>query len=103
MTDMNPLSSSSSADTHHVSPKKSIIRMPSMAWQILVGLVAGIIVGWLFAGQDWIMVWVAPLGDVFIRLIKMIVVPIVVSTLIVGVAGTGDIKALGRLGGKTLL
>ena len=38
-----------------------------------------------------------PLGDIFIRLIKMIVVPIVVSSLIVGVAGVGDIKKLGSL------
>jgi proton glutamate symport protein len=86
-----------------LSPKKSLIRLPSLAWQIVIGLLAGIVVGWLFSGQDWIAVWIAPLGDIFLRLIKMIVVPIVVSTLVVGVAGTGDIKALGRLGGKTLL
>ncbi|WP_410211466.1 cation:dicarboxylate symporter family transporter [Aquirhabdus sp.] len=84
-------------------PKKSGLKFPSLAWQIVIGLIAGIVVGWLFAGQEWITTWVAPLGDIFIRLIKMIVVPIVISTLIVGVAGTGDIKALGRLGGKTLL
>ncbi len=84
-------------------PKKSGIKFPSLAWQIVIGLVAGILVGWLFTGEAWITTWIAPLGDIFIRLIKMIVVPIVISTLIVGVAGTGDIKALGRLGGKTLL
>jgi proton glutamate symport protein len=84
-------------------PKKPFIRLPSLAWQIVIGLMTGIVVGWLFSGQDWIVVWIAPLGDIFLRLIKMIVVPIVVSTLVVGVAGTGDIKALGRLGGKTLL
>ena len=79
------------------------LRLTSLAWQIVIGLVAGITVGYLFAGEAWISSWIAPLGDAFLRLIKMIVVPIVVSTLIVGVAGTGDIKALGRLGGKTLL
>src|SRR5699024_3220207 len=43
------------------------------------------------------------LGTIFINMIKMIVVPIIVSTLIIGVAGTGDIKQLGKLGGKTMI
>lgn len=43
------------------------------------------------------------LADVFLRLIKMIVAPLVLTTLIVGVAKLGDIKAVGRIGGKTLL
>ena len=43
------------------------------------------------------------LADIFIRLIKMIVAPLVFSTLVVGVAKLGDIKAVGRIGGKTLL
>lgn len=43
------------------------------------------------------------LSDIFLRLIKMIVAPLVFSTLVVGVAKVGDIKAVGRIGGKTLL
>ncbi|PAW94246.1 dicarboxylate/amino acid:cation symporter [Mucilaginibacter sp. MD40] len=43
------------------------------------------------------------LSDVFLRLIKMIVAPLVFTTLVVGVAKVGDIKAVGRIGGKTLL
>lgn len=43
------------------------------------------------------------LADVFLRLIKMIVAPLVFSTLVVGVAKLGDIKSVGRIGGKTLL
>ena len=42
------------------------------------------------------------LSDIFLRLIKMIVAPLVFSTLVVGVAKDGDIKAVGRIGGKTL-
>jgi Na+/H+-dicarboxylate symporter len=45
----------------------------------------------------------ALLADVFLRLIKMIVAPLVFSTLVVGVAKLGDIKSVGRIGGKTLL
>lgn len=45
----------------------------------------------------------ATAGDIFIRLIKMIVIPIVISSLIVGIAGVGDAKKLGRIGLKTIL
>ncbi|KAB7704147.1 glutamate/aspartate:proton symporter GltP [Bacillus aerolatus] len=75
----------------------------SLAYQILVGLTLGIIVGAVFYGNPAVATYLQPIGDIFIRLIKMIVVPIVISTLILGVAGTGDMKKLGRLGGKTIL
>lgn len=75
----------------------------SLAMQILIGLVLGIIVGAVFYGNTNVQTYLQPLGDIFLNLIKMIVVPIIISTLIVGVAGTGDIKQLGRLGGKTLI
>lgn len=74
-----------------------------LALQILVGLILGIIVGGLFYGNPAVEAYLKPIGDIFIRLIKMIVVPIVFSSLVVGIAGTGDIKQVGRLGGKTLL
>lgn len=79
------------------------MRLPSLAVQILIGLVLGILVGAAFYGSPVVATYLQPLGDIFIRLIKMIVVPIVISTLIVGVAGVGDAKKLGKLGGKTLL
>ena len=63
-----------------------------LALQILVGLVLGIIVGGLFYGNPAVEGYLKPIGDIFIRLIKMIVVPIVFSSLVVGIAGVGDIK-----------
>ena len=75
----------------------------SLASQILIGLFLGIVVGWVFYGNTDVQTYLQPIGDIFLNLIKMIVVPIIISTLIVGVAGTGDIKQLGRLGGKTLI
>ncbi|MEH7116268.1 cation:dicarboxylase symporter family transporter [Neobacillus vireti] len=75
----------------------------SLAWQIFIGLALGIAVGAVFYGNPHIANYLQPIGDIFIHLIKMIVVPIVISSIIVGVAGTGDIKSLGKLGGKTLL
>ncbi|MFK2826168.1 cation:dicarboxylase symporter family transporter [Bacillus sp. B190/17] len=74
-----------------------------LAYQILVGLALGIAVGAIFYGNPAVATYLQPIGDIFIRLIKMIVVPIVISTLILGVAGTGDMKKLGKLGGKTIL
>ena len=51
----------------------------------------------------WISNVLQPAGDIFIRLIKMIVIPIVISSLIVGIAGVGDAKKLGRIGFKTII
>ncbi|MFC5696063.1 glutamate/aspartate:proton symporter GltP [Pseudomonas sp. GCM10022186] len=80
----------------------------SLAWQILIGLVLGIAIGALLnhfsAEKAW---WIAnvlqPAGDIFIRLIKMIVIPIVIASLVVGIAGVGDAKKLGRIGFKTIV
>ncbi|ARK25024.1 glutamate:protein symporter [Sporosarcina sp. P37] len=75
----------------------------SLAYQILIGLVLGIAVGAIFYGNPDVEKYLQPIGSMFINMIKMIVVPIIISTLVIGVAGTGDIKKLGKLGGKTLI
>ena len=74
-----------------------------LAIQILLGLILGIIVGAVFYGNPVVVSYLQPIGDIFIRLIKMIVVPIVFSSLVIGVAGVGDIKQVGKIGGKTIL
>ncbi|MBO1510747.1 cation:dicarboxylate symporter family transporter [Metabacillus bambusae] len=74
-----------------------------LAWQILIGLVLGIIVGAIFYGNPQVASYLQPIGDIFLRLIKMIVIPIVISSIIIGVSSVGDTKKLGRLGGKTIL
>ena len=80
----------------------------SLAWQILIALVLGVIVGAILHNQpedrEWLITNIlSPAGDIFIHLIKMIVVPIVISTLVVGIAGVGDAKKLGRIGVKTIV
>jgi len=80
----------------------------SLAWQILIALVLGIIVGAVLHNQpddrEWLVNNIlSPAGDIFIHLIKMIVVPIVISSLIVVIAGVGDAKKLGRIGLKTIV
>ena len=75
-------------------------KLPGLATQIFLGLLLGILVGAAFPdlGKQ-----LKPLGDIFIRMIKMIVVPLIFSSLVMGIAGTGDFKKLGRLGGKSIL
>jgi len=74
----------------------------SLASQIFIGLILGIIVGGIFYVSETAQSILQPFGDLFIRLIKMIVVPIVLSSIIVAVAGVGDIKSVGKLGAKSL-
>src|SRR5215469_11337354 len=75
----------------------------------MIAMVAGVLLGlWVHftgsAGQiSGYMAVVNVVTDVFLRLIKMIIAPLVFSTLVVGIAKLGDIKAVGRIGGKTLL
>ncbi|MDW7660624.1 MAG: dicarboxylate/amino acid:cation symporter [Bacillota bacterium] len=71
--------------------------------KILLGLVLGIIVGLLLQGApDIAQTYIKPFGTLFLNLIKMIIVPLVFSSLVVGAASIGDPKSLGRIGGKTL-
>lgn len=75
----------------------------SLGWQIMIGLVLGIILGVIFYQNKTAITAMQNIGTMFINLIQMIVLPIVVSCLTVGIANMGDIKKLGRVGGKTLI
>lgn len=69
-------------------------------FQIIVSIIAGILVGYLWPTVG---IELKPLGDGFIKLIKMMIAPLVFSVVVVGIANIGDIKAVGRIGGKTIL
>jgi len=71
-----------------------------LSTQILLGLLIGALFGYFFPE---IGAKLKPVGDGFVRMIKMIVVPLIFSTLVMGIAGTGDFKKLGRLGGKAII
>ncbi|MGF7535865.1 glutamate-aspartate/proton symporter GltP [Bacillus mexicanus] len=71
-----------------------------IAFHILIALAAGAVIGHFF--PDFGMA-LRPVGDGFIRLIKMIVVPIVFSTIVIGAAGSGSMKKMGALGIKTII
>jgi proton glutamate symport protein len=73
---------------------------PSLTTQIMVGLVVGALIGWL--RPDWGNK-VYFLRDIFINLIKSIIAPLVFSTIVVGIAGAGALKKVGRIGIKALI
>ena len=73
---------------------------PSLTTQIMIGLVIGALIGWL--RPDWGNK-VYFLRDIFINLIKSIIAPLVFSTIVVGIAGAGALKKVGRMGIKALI
>lgn len=76
----------------------------NLSVKILISLILAIVVG-LMAGAEsvpWLKAWVAPFGTMFINLIKMMIVPVVLASLIVGVTSLGDTKKLGRIGIKVV-
>jgi proton glutamate symport protein len=74
-------------------------------WQIIIGLVSGTIYGIIAAGNGWTQFtsdWIAPFGTIFMNLLKLIAVPLVLSSLVTGVASLSSLTRLSRIGGKTI-
>jgi len=81
-----------------IKPKKPFYK--GYFFQIMTAIIAGIIVGYFWPSVGMML---KPFGDGFIKLIKMIISPLVFGVVVVGIAKVGNIKAVGRIGGKTLL
>ena len=79
----------------------------SLTTQILVGLVVGVLVGlvlhYAFAANADAIAWVRVLSRIFLSLIKVIIAPLIFSTLVVGIAGAGSLKEVGRIGLKAII
>src|SRR3989442_6021067 len=75
-------------------------RMPGVTTQIVIGLLLGIVVGYVWPAFG---VAIKPVADAFLRMIKMIIAPLLLAPVVVGIAGTGDLKAMGRLGLKSIV
>ncbi len=82
------------------APPARASRMPGLTTQIFIGLLLGIVVGYVWPGFG---VAVKPLADAFLRMIKMIIAPLLFATLVVGIAGTGNLKSMGRIGLKAIV
>ena len=77
----------------------------ALHWQVIIGLLLGAGYAWLsikFGWNQFTLDWIQPIGDIFINLLKLIAVPLVLFSIISGVASLGDINKLGRIGAKTL-
>jgi Na+/H+-dicarboxylate symporter len=76
----------------------------NLSTKILIGLALGIIAGLELGaeGAGFAKAWIGPLGTIFMNMIKMVIVPLVFSSLVIGVCSLGDIKKVGRIGLKTL-
>src|SRR5204862_3584931 len=72
----------------------------SLYFQVVVAIVVGILLGYFFPDTGTAM---KPLGDGFIKLIKMIIAPIIFCTVVVGIAGMESMKTVGKTGGYALL
>ena len=68
--------------------------------QVLAAIAVGAVIG--YVQPDW-GVALQPLGDGFIKLIKMLIAPLIFATVVAGIAGAGDLKRIGRVGVKSLL
>src|SRR4029079_15479044 len=89
----------------------------SLTWKIIIGLVIGIFGGWLIGQLDkaspdhhvfgietaTLLAFVRSLSTLFLNLVKSIIAPLIFATIVIGIAGTGDIKQVGRMGVKALL
>jgi proton glutamate symport protein len=86
-------------------------RIPGTTTQIFIGLAAGILIGVIWPSSTdatgahvvGAAESIKPIADTFLRMIKMIIAPLLFSTLVIGIAGTGDLKAMGRIGVKALV
>ena len=71
----------------------------TLYFQVLVAIALGILVGWLFPDFGRAL---KPLGDGFIKLVKMIITPVIFLTVVTGIAGMSDLKAFGCVGAKAM-
>lgn len=79
----------------------------ALHWKILLGMVLGVVFGFVMVsfdgGKEIVQDWIKPFGTIFINALKLIAVPLILGSLISGVADLKDISKLSKMGGKTVL
>jgi proton glutamate symport protein len=84
-----------------VQPRRPRI---TLTQQILIGLVLGVLAGWLVSRfhPEWA-IYFRPFSQIFLRMIKMIIAPLIFATLVAGIAGAGHVKVVGRMGVRAII
>ncbi len=101
---MNSSELPSASQTTEAGPTKRA-RL-ALHWQILLGMLAGLAFGWIASrngGQQFVSDWISPFGTIFVNLLKLIAVPLIITSLIKGVSDLKDISRFSRMGGQTIL
>jgi len=82
-----------------------MIKIP-LHWQILLGMALGILVGFMAiqmpGGKDFVIDWIKPFGTIFINALKLLAIPLIIASLIVGISRLNNIAQLSKLGGRTI-
>jgi Na+/H+-dicarboxylate symporter len=82
--------------------------MKSLAlhWKILIGMLSGVTFGFIMlevGGADFVASWVKPIGTIFVKLLKLIAVPLILASLIKGISDLKDISKFASIGLKTIV
>ena len=98
-----PTPNNSDSGSEHSKPKPWFKRLSLTTW-IFIALILGVLAGLALQGSPEIAdTYIKPFGTIFLNLIKMIVVPLVLFSIIAGVVSLDDVKKVGAIGGKTVL
>jgi Na+/H+-dicarboxylate symporter len=87
-----------------MAAKSKIMRKLALHWKIMLGILFGILFGLLAATLGWnnlVLDWIKPFGTIFINLLKLIAIPLIITSLIKGVSDMKDLSSLSIIGGRT--
>ncbi len=82
------------------------MRKLELHWQILIGMVAGILFGFVMTFPSWgpsaVQDWINPFGTIFVKLLKLIAIPLILASLVKGISDLKDISKFKKIGLRTI-
>ncbi|NNK12430.1 MAG: cation:dicarboxylase symporter family transporter, partial [Flavobacteriaceae bacterium] len=81
------------------------MRKLELHWQILIGMVLGIVFGFVMTYPEWgskfVQDWINPFGSIFVKLLKLIAIPLILASLVKGISDLKDISQFRNIGVRT--